>query len=100
MGVSFLSASWSPSFQAHRSVVISFPVESSRCIAWVVIISPRPGMIRVRRLLRLLPMKAEKRRHKNDDSESDRCERALFAALAIAQKPSYTLTDLGPVGNM
>ena len=25
---------------------------------------------------------------------------ALFAALAIAQKPSYTLTDLGPAGNM
>src|SRR5580658_6133785 len=80
MGVSFFSASWSPSLQARRSVVISFPVESNRCIPWIVIISPRPGMIRIRRLLRLFPMKAEKGRHKNENSIFDGCERFVCGA--------------------
>jgi probable HAF family extracellular repeat protein len=56
-------------------------------------------MIPVRLLLRLFPVKAEKRRHKVKILNLIGAS-ALFAALAIAQKPSYTLTDLGPAGNM
>src|SRR5580658_4670859 len=102
MGVSFSSAFWSPSLQARSSVLMSPAAGSPGCAALCIAsdYTAAPGFPKLQPLgdhflAHSTPSRLEAHMKSNLTLIA---ASSLLATLALAQTPSYTVTDLGAVG--
>src|SRR5580704_12998088 len=100
MGVSRSRAPWSPLLQARSSVLTS---PTAGCFAMSIAYGLNyieHRALRVILWLRILRLsRVEETKHMRSILNLI-ASGSFFAALAIAEQPSYTLTDLGPARDM